>query len=119
MSAAGDIQIEKELIAGEQIIKSIESRTDMSETSRKVRVAEIKRLQRQYQWFNSGNGRVMLTIGLANLVIGTLMIIFVSPVWGLFCYLGVAVCIGTYSVGFLASREYISKLRLYTNNTKA
>lgn len=111
MGAAVDMQIEKELIAGEQIIKGIESRTDVSETSRKATIAEIKLLQRQHRWFKTGNGRVMATIGLANLMIGTLMIIFVSPVWGLFCYLGVAVCAGAYSVGLLGSRKYIKALK--------
>lgn len=114
MAATPNIQIEKELSAGEQVIKTIESKTDLSEVSRRTVVSEIKMLQHQHRWFKSGGAKSMAITAVANLVIGTFMIIFVSPGWGLICYMGVAIGVGGYAVGFLGSRKYLRTLQQYS-----
>lgn len=114
MAATINIQIETELTAGEQVIKTIESKTDLSEVSRRTVVAEIKMLQHQHRWFKSGGAKNMVIIAAVNLVIGTFMVLFVSPGLGLICYAGVAIGFGGYAVGFLGSRKYLKTLQQYS-----
>ncbi len=116
MATTLNIQVEKELTAGEQVIKTIESKTDLSEVSRRTVVAEIKMLQHQHRWFKSGGAKSMAITAAANLVIGTFMIVFVSPGWGLICYAGVAIGVGGYAVGFLGSRKYLKTLQHYPHS---